>query len=193
MKFSNLIQKFKSKKTLRITNNMQLREGEIVNIYGNPYVGKTTFCFYIVKQNLNKKCLYVASEELNETYKNVLKEINSNVFISYSKKLKNINNFVSVLPIDYVIIDSITALEYIENQKVIDEFFNIIITKKLNAIIVSQMKNYGNKETYEHNKLINFACYKLKIEKNNDQIILNGKNKIDFKEVWSNESRKNNG
>ena len=183
--FLNIINK--SKKTLKIINDIHLKEGEILNIYGEPYSGKTSLCFYIMKKNINKNCLFVASEILDFNYLDILADIfkknKMDLYITNVSELWLIIDFIKEMPIDYVIIDSITAVK-IDDKKTIEKLYDIIQKKKINAIIVSQTRNYKGKISYGNSKLINFYSYKIKVEKNNDKLILNNKYSLDLNKIW---------
>ena len=80
MSFSEAIEE--PKQTIKIINDIILKEGDIVNIYGEPYCGKTSTCFYVVKQNPDKKILYVQAEQLTAHYEQKLNQLSKNVFIA---------------------------------------------------------------------------------------------------------------
>jgi len=172
------------KNSLLIHGDMWLKEGECLNIYGDADCGKTTMCFEIVKNNPNKLCLYADTEPLTPHYRETLNKLAKKVYITNATKLQNITGYIMKLPVDFVVIDSVTALQYITDKKIIEDFFKAVEMKKINAILVSQLREYQNKEYFENEKVLNFYSYRLKVEKKDKDFVFNG-NKIETISIWN--------
>lgn len=171
------------KDSIKLYADFYLKQGESLNIYGDSYVGKTTFCFYVIKRNKEKKIAYVASEPLDPCYRNKLESLAKHIYELPCINIKRIKELISEIPMDLIIIDSLTALEYIEQKKDLADFFKTIEDKNINSIVVSQIRNYKEKKSYEHSKLLNFCAYKAEIKKHDGFFIVDS-NKIDFNEIW---------
>lgn len=171
-------------KGIKITNNIFLKKGESLNIFGDSYVGKTTMCFYIIKQNPEKSVVYVNSEHLSPKYRKKLITLAKDIYILDCFNIDWLVSMLEQLKFDIVVIDSLTAMNYIENKKKLSELFDIITEKKINMILVSQIREYKGRKYYEHRKLLNFFSYKMHITKNKKEMILDDKIKIKFDEIW---------
>ena len=173
-------------KAIKIYDDNFLSSGECLNIYGDYYSGKTSLCFNIIKNNTDKKIIYLVSEILDPIYLNRLYElsVNDNIYLLHCINIKSLINILNKTPVEIVIIDSLTAMDYIEEKKDIEKLFKIIRNKNINLIMVSQIREYNNQQFYEHKKILDFFSFKVKVEKNDDYIVLNGNNKIKLKEIW---------
>jgi predicted ATP-dependent serine protease len=174
------------KRSMKIFDDTFLNEGECINISGGPYVGKTTFCFYLVKQNKDMKIAYVQSESLSPKYQRKLKSISNNIYLIECFDIDKLKEILQKFEIDAVIIDSLTAMAYIDHKKKLMELFDIILNKKANMVIVSQTRNAGEQKYYEHKKLLNFLSYNFEIEKESDEMIINKELRIKYNEIWKN-------
>jgi ABC-type dipeptide/oligopeptide/nickel transport system ATPase subunit len=183
MNFFNFI--ISNKDSIQIYDDNYLKESECINIYGEDYCGKTSLCFYIIKQNHDKKIAYVCSENIDEIYKNKLHELSNNVYLVHCNKIHELKTILEIMPMDLVIIDSITAMAYIDDNKDIEQLFNLINEKKMNMIIISQSRNYNGKEYFEHHKILNFFSQRIKVEKDKEYLILNQMKKINLNEIWN--------
>jgi RNase H-fold protein (predicted Holliday junction resolvase) len=76
-------------------------------------------------------------------------------------------------------------MAYIDNNKDIELLFNLINDKNINMIIVSQSRKYEGKEYFEHYKILNFFSQRIKVEKQEEYLILNQNKKINFNEIWN--------
>jgi len=162
----------------------RLNVGEIVNIYGEPYVGKTSSAFYILGQNSELSFLYFATEPFDKPYKEALLKKNKKIYFSELKDLKAILNSIKMMKVN-VVIDSLNGIIYEEdNDKVLAEIFETIVKFDLNMIVISQIKNYDREEWYDSKKILDFYAYKIKVEKNGDYFDLNKDYPIAFKEIW---------
>jgi len=182
----------KNNKSLRIYNNIYLREGESINIYGAQYVGKTSFCFYIIKNNSNKKIVYFASEILDKLYKKKLETIQENIYLVNNTNIKDTIDIINEINPELIIIDSLTAMQYISEKNNLSRLFNLVDEKRMNLVLVSQIRNYEGKEYYEHKKILDYFAYKINIETDGKHMILNKEYKIKYNEIW-NERRWNYG
>jgi predicted ATP-dependent serine protease len=171
--------------SIKLYDDYYLKESECINIYGEDYSGKTSLCFYIIKQNPDKKIAYVCSENLDNMYKNKLHELSNNVYLTHCNEVKRLIKILDIMPIELVIVDSITAMAYIDNNKDIELLFNLINDKNINMIIVSQSRKYEGKEYFEHYKILNFFSQRIKVEKQEEYLILNQNKKINFNEIWN--------
>lgn len=171
-------------KGIKIIDGIQLKQGESVHIYGEPFVGKTTMCFYIIKQNPEKTVVYVNSENLSPKYTRKLKTLSNNVYILNCFNIDWLLSMLEQLRFDFVVIDSLTAMNYIENKKKLAELFDIVIEKKMNMVLVSQVRENKGRKYYEHRKLLNFMSYQIDIHKDGPDMVLNGEHRIEFEEIW---------
>jgi len=170
---------------IKIFGNNFLDAGECLNIYGDQYVGKTTLCFYIIKNNPNKNVVYVASEVLDPLYRTKLRELTNNkVYILDCFNVESLVKIIEEVPTDIVIVDSLTAMNYITNKKDLEKLFDVINKKRIHLILVSQIRSFDGKEYYEHKKILDFFSFKTKVEKKLDWIVLDNKEKIPFSDVW---------
>ena len=163
----------------------RLNVGEIVNIYGEPYVGKTSSAFYILGQNPEIPFLYFATESFDQPYKDALLKRNKKIYFSKLKDLKAILNSIKMMKIN-VVIDSLNGITYEEdNDKILAEVFETVVNFDLNMIVVSQIKNYNREEWYDSKRILDFFAYKIKVEKKGDYFDLNKECPIAFKEIWN--------
>jgi hypothetical protein len=179
--FFNWLKPDKSK-SLKIFDDVYLRQGEILNIYGEPYVGKTLFTYYIINNNINKSFMLFDTE--NSLYP-MLEEISKKVPVIYSliNDLKNIKymiwNFID--KVDCFIIDSITATD-VDNdikQNILIDIFNIVEKNNKNLIMVSQNRqNCKGQMFYEDKKIIDFMSYKAEVKDCENGCMVNNKYKI---------------
>ena len=170
---------------IKIFGNSSLDAGECLNIYGDQYVGKTTLCFYIIKNNPNKNVVYVASEVLDPLYRTKLRELTNNkVYILDCFNVESLVKIIEEVPTEIVVIDSLTAMNYIADKKDLEKLFGIISQKKIHLILVSQIRSFKGKEYYEHKKILDFFSYKIKVEKKLDCMVLDKKEKIPFSDIW---------
>ena len=168
----------KKENFIKLYDDNYLKKSECINIYGEDYSGKTTLCLYIIKQNSNVKIAYICSENIDNMYINKIHELSNNVYLVHCNEINQLKKIIEIMPIDLVIIDSITAMSYIDNSKDIELLFNLIDDKKMNMIIVSQSRNYDGKEYFEHYKILNFFGQRIKVEKQDEYLILNKNKKI---------------
>ena len=143
-----------------IVKDKRLLQGDIVNIYGEDYVGKTTECYDIIENNKEYSVMYFDTE--NSLYPK-LEEMAKEIDVLYSNE-SNINNMLKMInntigTIDYYIIDSITAVNENSVMKLM-ELFNTIKKNKKNLILVSQVRSINEKISYDYEKLINYYAYK---------------------------------
>jgi predicted ATP-dependent serine protease len=183
MSFLDFINKIVNK-GIKIIDGVYLKQGESVHIYGEPFVGKTTMCFYIIKQNPEKSVVYVNSENLSPKYTRKLKTLSNNVYILNCFNIDWLLSILEQLHFDYLIVDSLTAMNYIANKKKLAELFDIVIDKKMNMVLVSQVRENKGRKYYEHRKLLNFMSYRIDIRKEGTEMILNDEHAIDFDEIW---------
>jgi len=183
MSFLDFLQSGKESK-IKIVDDLYLRGGECINLYGDQYVGKTSFCFYVVKNNPKKKVIYVDTEILTPLYRDKLNSLSDNVYILKCSNIKSLKTLLKDLNADLIIVDSITAMNYIENKKEISDLFDFVEENKLNLILISQIREFNDKQYYEHKKLLDFFSYRIKTEKYEDSISLDNKYKINFNEIW---------
>jgi predicted ATP-dependent serine protease len=174
-----------NKSSIKIYEDNYLKESEIINIYGEDYCGKTSLCFYIIKQNPDKKIAYVCSENIDNIYIKKLQELSNNVYLTRCNEINELRKILEIMPIDLVIVDSLTAMAYIDNSKDIEQLFNLINNKKMNMIVVSQSRKYEGKEYFEHYKILNFFGQRIKVEKQDEYLILNQNKKININEIWN--------
>jgi KaiC/GvpD/RAD55 family RecA-like ATPase len=170
-------------KSLKIFDDVYLKQGEILNIYGEPYVGKTLFTYYIINNNVNKSVMLFDTE--NSLYP-MLEEISKKVPVIYSliNDLKNIKymiwNFID--RIDYFIIDSITATDVVSDnikQNILIDIIDIIEKNNKNLIMVSQNRqNTKGQMFYEDKKVLDFMSYKAEVKEVENGCIINNKYKI---------------
>lgn len=180
---------FPKKKTFVPYGDMWLHEGESLNIYGDALSGKTTICLHIIKQfntaNIDRQIAYVRSEPVDGKYFEKLKQLDkNNINLIETHDISHVSDMIKKINFGLVIIDSLTALKYIDLKKEIDTFFKIVEEKKMNAIVVSQGRYYYDKETYEHKKILDFYAFKVKIEKHDEKLILNNNSSIKISDVW---------
>lgn len=174
------------KKTLKIFDDVILEEGEIINIYGEPYVGKTLMCYHIIKNNPNKTVMYLDSE--NSLY-NTLENIGKKVSVIYSlvNDLSLIKNMlkINIDIADYFIIDSITATDMEDGDKVSNllQVINMIQIFNKNLIIVSQVRGINDRVIYENKKYLDYMAYKAEVKSIDGGCIVNNKYKINLQEV----------
>jgi len=185
----NLLELFEDaiKRKIKLYDNIYLEEGESAHIYGEPYCGKTTLCFNIIKNNPHKKIAYVQSEKLEQRYLQKLYTLSKYVYLvdlNCSRTL-SLPQILQLIPIDVIIVDSITALYAADDNDMIAQLLNTITTKNIFAVYVSQMREFNKKEFYEHQKTLNYFARRIKVEKVNDYMILNKKHKIKFDSIWN--------
>ncbi len=158
MDFMNMFSE-ESKETI-IVKGKRLLQGDIVNIYGEDYVGKTTECYEIIENNKEYSVMYFDTE--NSLYPK-LEEMAKEIDVLYSNE-SNINNMLKMINgtikvIDYYVIDSITAVN--DNSVIkLMELFNTIKKNKKNLILVSQVRSINEKVSYDYEKLIDYYAYK---------------------------------
>jgi predicted ATP-dependent serine protease len=143
-----------------VVKGKRLLQGDIVNIYGEDYVGKTTECYNIIENNKEYSVMYFDTE--NSLYPK-LEKMAEEIDVLYSNE-SNINNMLKMIDdtteaIDYYIIDSITAVNE-NNVMRLMELFNLIKKNKKNLILVSQVRSINEKISYDYEKLINYYAYK---------------------------------
>lgn len=143
-----------------VVKGKRLLQGDIVNIYGEDYVGKTTECYNIIENNKEYSVMYFDTE--NSLYPK-LEKMAEEIDVLYSNE-SNINNMLKMIDdtteaIDYYIIDSITAVNE-NNVTRLMELFNLIKKNKKNLILVSQVRSINEKISYDYEKLINYYAYK---------------------------------
>jgi predicted ATP-dependent serine protease len=143
-----------------VVKGKRLLQGDIVNIYGEDYVGKTTECYNIIENNKQYSVMYFDTE--NSLYPK-LEKMAEEIDVLYSNE-SNINNMLKMIDdtteaIDYYIIDSITAVNE-NNVMRLMELFNLIKKNKKNLILVSQVRSINEKISYDYEKLINYYAYK---------------------------------
>jgi hypothetical protein len=164
--FFNWLKPDKSK-SLKILNDVYLKQGEILNIYGEPYVGKTLFTYYIINNNIDKIILLFDTE--NSLYP-ILEKMGKKIHIIYSltNDLNIIKNIIktSLDIVDYFIIDSITATDLENNDKrsTLMQIFNLVQTANKNLILVSQVRGLDKRIFYENKRLLNFMAYKAEVK-----------------------------
>jgi ABC-type dipeptide/oligopeptide/nickel transport system ATPase component len=173
-----------SKKTLKIYEHKWIKEGEAINIVGEPYCGKTTTCFYIIKNNSIKNVIYIASETLDKNYKHVLHKICNSIYLLNMFDLRRINEIIEQMPIELVVIDSLTALRDMKSLKDLEKLFTIIQEKRINIIVVSQVRGFDDKIFYENKKILDFFSFRLNVEKQEDCFVLEKIIKIRYDEIW---------
>lgn len=161
--------------TIKIFDDVFLKEGEMLNIYGDSYVGKTLTCYYIIHNNPNKAAMYVDSE--NSLYP-TLEEIAKKTPICYSmtSDLGMISSMIQTYSdkIDYFIIDSVTALD-VENEEkryALLRIFGMIENTKKNLIMVSQ-ERWNGRMFYENKKFMDYFAYKAEVKPTLDGCIIN--------------------
>ncbi len=143
-----------------IVKGKRLLQGDIVNIYGEDYVGKTTECYNIIENNKQYSVMYFDTE--NSLYPK-LEKMAEEIDVLYSNE-SNINSMLKMIDdtteaIDYYIIDSITAVNE-NNVMRLMELFNLIKKNKKNLVLVSQVRSINEKISYDYEKLINYYAYK---------------------------------
>jgi len=143
-----------------VVKGKRLLQGDIVNIYGEDYVGKTTECYNIIENNKEYSVMYFDTE--NSLYPK-LEKMAEEIDVLYSNE-SNINSMLKMIDdtteaIDYYIIDSITAVNE-NNVMRLMELFNLIKKNKKNLILVSQVRSINEKISYDYEKLINYYAYK---------------------------------
>jgi chromosomal replication initiation ATPase DnaA len=170
------------KKSLKIFDDVSLMEGEILNIYGEPFVGKTLFTYYIINNNPNKVVMLFDTE--NSLYP-MLTEISKKIPVIYSliNDLKNIKDIIwkFINKVDYFIIDSITATDINDEIKsnILVNIFNIIENNNKNLILVSQNRqNCKGQMFYEDKRILDYMAYKAEVMSTIDGCIINKKYKI---------------
>jgi archaellum biogenesis ATPase FlaH len=171
--------------SIKLYDDNYLKESEIVNIYGEDYSGKTSLCFYIIGQNPDKKIAYVCSENIDRMYTDKLRELSNNVYMVHCNEINQLKKILEIMPIDLVIVDSLTAMAYIDNSKDIEQLFNLINDKNMNMIVVSQSRKYEGNEYFEHYKILNYFGQRIKVEKQDEHLILNQNKKINLNKIWN--------
>lgn len=162
MDFLNWI--YSPQETIKV-NGKTLVEGDIVNLFGEDYTGKTKMCYDIIENNIEKAVLYIDTE--NSMYPR-LEELGKKTAILYSNfnKMSDIKKIIltSIVPIDYVIIDSLTAVELEKYSTDLLDLFNVIKKNNKNLILVSQVRSYKDQVSYGFKKLLNFYAYNFEIK-----------------------------
>src|ERR1017187_5793449 len=141
--------------TIEVFDNVYIKQGDIVNVFGDAYVGKTLFCYNIIKHNFDKTVLYIDTE--NSKY-DLLDKLGEHIGIGYMQ-VNEIDNIIKIINdsielIDYFIIDSLTATDIEKNGNKLAELFDIIKNNNSNLIIVSQQREYKDVLFYENKKHI---------------------------------------
>ena len=167
---------YKPKETIEIFDKVILKEGDIVNIYGDPFVGKTLTCYWIIYKNPKYTVLYFDTEATPYSF---LYQIGGDYNIVYStiNDIKDICEFIKKMDkaVDYFIIDSLTASVIEGNVDVLLNIFNVIKKNNKNLILVSQIREWNSQIFYEYKKLLDFFSYKAEVKREEDKTIVNGK------------------
>jgi len=165
----------KPQDTLNIVDGVVIKEGDIVNVYGEPFVGKTLFCYWLINNNSDKAVVYFDTEATPYPFLGVM---GKHVNIIYTNQndaeeiLKLMQRLVN--DVDYFIIDSLTATVIEENANVLLRIFNLVKRNKKNLILVSQVREWNGEVFYDYKRLLNFFCYKAKIEEKGGESVVNG-------------------
>lgn len=170
------------KDTLKIYDDIILKEGEMVNIYGEPYSGKTLLCYWIMKNNPDKSVFYIDTESTPYPF---LEKIGKEITLIYSQH-KDINTLIDIITksiqyIDYIIVDSVTAMIIEKSENKLFELLSVIKKYKKNLILVSQLREYNEQKFYEYKKLLNFFSYKAEVNMEGGTLVVNNCFVIDKK------------
>lgn len=170
---------YSPKDTIRVNNKDVIKEGDIINVYGEPFVGKTLFCYWIIYNNPDKSVVFFDTEATPYPFLgNMGKKIN--IVYTNQNDAENILILMKKLvdSIDYFIIDSLTATVIEQNASVIMQIFNLIKKHKKNLVLVSQVREWSGQIFYDYKKLLNFFCYTAKIEEQGGETVVNNGLKI---------------
>jgi KaiC/GvpD/RAD55 family RecA-like ATPase len=179
--FLNLLDK-RPEPTVNIYDNITLKGGEMVNIYGEPFSGKTPLCYWIINNNPDKTVFYFDTECSPYPF---LEKTGKNIPIVYSnaKEIEKIVDIIirSIDLLDYIVIDSLTGVILEAHEKRLLDMISVIKKSKKNLVVVSQLREYNQKKFYEHKKLLNFFSYKAEVKREGGLSVVNDHFVIDEK------------
>lgn len=176
--FLDILQR-QPEQTLKIINGF-IKEGEIINIFGEPFVGKTLFCYWIINNNPRKSVFYFDTEASLYPFLNKAgKEIN--IIYTTINDIKKIFECIkkTINLVDYFVIDSLTATIMENNKNVLLNIFSFIKKNKKNLILVSQVREWNGQIFYDYKRFLNFFCYKAKIDEKGGKTFINDSFNID--------------
>lgn len=163
------------KDTLDIFNGITLKEGDIVNIYGESFVGKTLFCYWVMHNNQTKTVAYFDTE--SSPY-DVINKMIGEIPILYTvnndldKILDIIQSTIDIC--DYYVIDSFTATDFEQRKKTLLQICNVVKKNNKNLLLVSQIREYDGKQYYEYKKFLDFCSFKANITEISGESFMNG-------------------
>lgn len=168
--------------TINLYDGIVLKQGEMVNVFGEPFSGKTLLCYWIINNNPDKTVFYFDTECSPYPY---LERAGEDIPIVYSnakeadKMLDIIIRSIDLL--DYVIIDSLTGVILEQHERKLLDMITLIKKNKKNLIVVSQFREYNQEKFYEHKKLLNFFSYKAEVKREGGVTVVNDHFVIDEK------------
>lgn len=156
MNFLDILEK-RPEPTVNIYDGITLKQGEMVNIYGEPFSGKTLLCYWIINSNPDKTVFYFDTECSPYPF---LEKAGEDIPIVYSnaKEVEKIIDIIirSIDLLDYIIIDSLTGMILEEHERQLLDMITVIKKHKKNLLVVSQLREWNEQKFYEHKKLLNF-------------------------------------